>query len=76
MKKKIIIALLPMLFLMGCKEQDNRYEHPIILEKGRTTLYADDVQIEVPQAQVGLQGYEIVETDNGIDVILHYNKKE
>ena len=36
----------------------------------------DDFTFEVLGAKRGLKGYEILETDNGIDVILHYDKYE
>ena len=71
MKKRIVLISLVVMLLCGCD-----YECPKIIENGPTTWTTDDVNINVPDAKPGLKAYDITRTDEGIDVILHYDKKE
>lgn len=75
MKAKILLVgiLTLMAFnLVGCKE----YESPTITEYGITDITNDNTNIIVTNAKAGLQGYEVIETEDGVDVILHYLKKD
>lgn len=74
MKLKIItISAITLFLLCGC---GNNSKYPTIQEYGEDDFIYDDFTFEVLGAKRGLKGYEILETDNGIDVILHYDKYE
>lgn len=47
----------------------------LITDNGLTTSEEDDAHIIVENAEPGLLTYEIIETPNSVDVILHYDKK-
>lgn len=68
------IAIIILCLLSGCKSKSELY--PKIREYGETDLIFDDVNIQVYKAKRGLKGYEIIENENSIDVIFHYDKLE
>ena len=73
MKARLILLILCFACLFGgCS---NKHEHPRITELGIYDITADNTHIEVSGAKTGMKGYEIVETETGIDVILHYDKE-
>ena len=78
MKSKIIaISVIALLLLCGCENSDiHNIQYPKIQECGRENSNFDNCCIEVLKAKPGLKGYEIIETNDGIDVILHYDKRE
>lgn len=72
MRKRIIsILAIASVLLSGCGE----YDHPHIREWG-TKQSDTPIAIEVVNAKPGLKSYRIEETEDGVDVILHYDKKE
>lgn len=73
--KVIIITTLVMCLLCGCND-NNGNKYPRIQETGETDWVFDDVNIQVYNAKRGLKGYEIIENENGIDVIFHYEKEQ
>ena len=74
MKSKIItIFTIALTLLCGC---GNNMRYPTIQECGEDDFIYDDFTFEVLGAKRGLKGYEILETENGIDVVLHYDKYE
>lgn len=78
MKSKIIaISIIALLLLCGCENNNiHNIQYPKIQECGRDNSGFDNCYIEVLEAKPGLKGYEIIETDTGIDVILHYDKRK
>lgn len=74
MKVKIItITTIILCLLCGC---GNNQKYPKIQEYGETDFIYDDLNFEVFNAKRGLKGYEIIENEDGIDVIFHYDKYE
>lgn len=71
--KFILIVVLSVCLLSGCGE--NAYSYPGIVEYGKSDWTTDDIHIEVVNAKAGLQGYEILEEDNTVKVILTYDKR-
>lgn len=71
-KVKFILLLLVVAVLSGCGE----HTCPRIEEYGFTMFAGDNICIDIPQAKLGLKGYEIIESESGVDVIFHYDKKD
>lgn len=72
MKKRIILILaMASVLLSGCGE----YENPRVCDYGKNQYTGDPTYIEVDKARPGLKGYEIIETDDGVELILHYDRK-
>lgn len=72
MRARLILLILCFACLFGgCGE----YAYPRIIEYGIDDYSDDNTSIIVSGAKTGMKGYEIVETETGIDVILHYDKE-
>ena len=71
--KLILITTMLVCLLSGCENND--YSCPTVVEYGMSEWTTDDVHIKVINAKLGLKGYEIIEEDNELKVILHYDKR-
>ena len=65
MKKAIIVMILSAIFLSGCA--DNNYPRVII----STALKSNYINIDIGQPYV-YKGFDVESTDNGKDLILHF----